>query len=158
MNTEIRGRTESWPWRRKFSHCSSRISNPQLSDHDSSALTAELSLLPNISRAPDEACRNVCPFSTSVVCFPFKTKWPGSLKVLLLVNRIVLTKLQTQGKCWTWIFVLTLPLPHIFAAPLFATLSVPANRVFSQAQVIAVLPFFLFLFCVCVCWLRYYLN
>ena len=151
MNTEIRGSTESWPWRRKFSHRSSRISNPQPSNHDSSALTTELSLLPNISRAPDEGCRNVCPFLTSVVCFPFKTKWSGSLKVLLLVNRIVLTKLQTQGKCSTWIFVLTLPLPQICASPLFATLSVPANGVFNQAQVIAVLPGFF-------CWLRYYFN
>ena len=43
MDTEIRVSTESRPWRRKFSHRSSRDSNPQPFNHESSTLTAELS-------------------------------------------------------------------------------------------------------------------
>ena len=38
--------TESWPWRRKFSCRSRRDSNPQPFNHESSALTTELSLPP----------------------------------------------------------------------------------------------------------------
>ena len=44
-DTEIRVSTESWPWRRKFSRRSSRDSNPRLFDHESGALTTELSPL-----------------------------------------------------------------------------------------------------------------
>ena len=40
--------TESWPWRRKFSHHSSRDLNPRTFDHESGALTTELSLLPKL--------------------------------------------------------------------------------------------------------------
>ena len=42
-DTEIRVSTESWPWRRKFSSRSSRDSNPRPFDHESGALTTELS-------------------------------------------------------------------------------------------------------------------
>ena len=41
--------TESWPWRRKLSRRSSRDSNPRPFDHESGALTTELSPLPVIS-------------------------------------------------------------------------------------------------------------
>ena len=42
-DTEIRVSTESRPWRRKFSHRSSRDSNPRPFNHESGALTTELS-------------------------------------------------------------------------------------------------------------------
>ena len=42
-DTEIRVSTESWPWRRKFSRRSCRDSNPRPFDHESGALTTELS-------------------------------------------------------------------------------------------------------------------
>ena len=45
MDTEIQVRTESWPWRRKFSHCSCRDLNPRPFSDESGALTTELSLL-----------------------------------------------------------------------------------------------------------------
>ena len=41
-----KSRTESWLWRRKFSRRSSRDSNPRPFDHESGALTTELSPLP----------------------------------------------------------------------------------------------------------------
>ena len=44
-DTGIGVSTESWPWRRKFSHRSFRDSNPQPSYHESDALTTELSPL-----------------------------------------------------------------------------------------------------------------
>ena len=50
-DTEIRVSTESWPWSRKFSHRSFRDSNPRPFDHESGALTTELSLPPYIHRA-----------------------------------------------------------------------------------------------------------
>ena len=43
MDTEIRVSTESRPWRRKFSRRSSRDSNPRPFNHESGALTTELS-------------------------------------------------------------------------------------------------------------------
>ena len=43
-DTEIRVSTESRPWRRKFSRRSSRDSNPRPFNHESGALTTELSL------------------------------------------------------------------------------------------------------------------
>ena len=46
MDTKIRVTTESWPWRRKFSHRSCRDLNLWPFNHESSALTTELSLLP----------------------------------------------------------------------------------------------------------------
>ena len=46
MDTEIRVSTENWPWRRKFSRCSSRDSNPRPFNHKFGTLTTELSLLP----------------------------------------------------------------------------------------------------------------
>ena len=42
-DTEIRASTESRPWRRKFSRRSSRDSNPRPFNHESGALTTELS-------------------------------------------------------------------------------------------------------------------
>ena len=42
-DTEIRVSTESRPWRRKFSRRSSRDSNPRPFNHESGALTTELS-------------------------------------------------------------------------------------------------------------------
>ena len=39
MDTKIRVSTESWPWIRKFSHCSNRDSNPQPFDYESGSLT-----------------------------------------------------------------------------------------------------------------------
>ena len=45
-DTEIRVSTESWPWRRTFSSSSCRDSNPRPFNHESSALTAELSMSP----------------------------------------------------------------------------------------------------------------
>ena len=47
MDTEIRVSTESRPWRRKFSRRSCRDLNLRPIDHESGALTTELSLLPN---------------------------------------------------------------------------------------------------------------
>ena len=46
MDTEIRVSKESWPWRRKFSCCSCRDSNPQPFNHKSGTLTTELSRSP----------------------------------------------------------------------------------------------------------------
>ena len=46
--TEIRVSTESRPWRRKFSRRSSRDSNPRPFNHESGALTTELSPPPQI--------------------------------------------------------------------------------------------------------------
>ena len=46
-DTEIRVSTESRPWRRKFSRRSSRDSNPRPFNHESGALTTELSPPPN---------------------------------------------------------------------------------------------------------------
>jgi len=43
MDTEIRVSTESRPWRRKFSRRSSRDLNPRPFNHESGALTTELS-------------------------------------------------------------------------------------------------------------------
>ena len=43
MDTEIRVSTESRPWRKKFSRRSSRDSNPRPFNHESGALTTELS-------------------------------------------------------------------------------------------------------------------
>ena len=45
-DTKIRVSTENWPWRRKFSRRSCRDSNPGPFDHESDALTTELSPLP----------------------------------------------------------------------------------------------------------------
>ena len=45
-NTEIRVSSESWLWRRTFSHRSCRDSNPRPFNHESGALTTELSSLP----------------------------------------------------------------------------------------------------------------
>ena len=47
-DTEIRVSTESRPWRRKFSRRSSRDSNPRPFNHESGALTTELSPPPFI--------------------------------------------------------------------------------------------------------------
>ena len=47
MDTEIRVSTESRPWRRKFSRRSSRDSNPRPFNHESGALTTELSPPPS---------------------------------------------------------------------------------------------------------------
>ena len=49
-DTEIRVSTESWSWRRKLSRRSSRYSNPRPFDHESGALTTELSPPPRVSR------------------------------------------------------------------------------------------------------------
>ena len=46
-DTEIRVSTESRPWRRKFSRRSSRDSNPRPFNHESGALTTELSPPPD---------------------------------------------------------------------------------------------------------------
>ena len=46
-DTEIRVSTESRPWRRKFSRRSSRDSNPRPFNHESGALTTELSPPPH---------------------------------------------------------------------------------------------------------------
>ena len=54
-DTEIRVSTESRPWRRKFSRRSSRDSNPRPFDHESGALTTELSPPPK----SNSRCR--CP-------------------------------------------------------------------------------------------------
>ena len=43
MDTKIRVSTESRPWKRKFSRCSCRDSNPRPFNHESGALTTELS-------------------------------------------------------------------------------------------------------------------
>ena len=51
MDTEIRVSTESRPWRRKFSRRSSRDSNPRPFNHESGALTTELSPPPIRSAA-----------------------------------------------------------------------------------------------------------
>ena len=45
MDTETRVSTESWPSRRKFSHCSYWDTNPRPFDYKSGALTTALSLL-----------------------------------------------------------------------------------------------------------------
>ena len=45
-DTEIKVSTESWPWRRKFSHHSCRNSNPRPFSQESGALTTELSSPP----------------------------------------------------------------------------------------------------------------
>ena len=44
-DTEIKVSTESWPWRSKFSRRSCRGSNPRPFNHESGALTTELSPL-----------------------------------------------------------------------------------------------------------------
>ena len=46
MDTKTRVSTESQPWRRKFSCCSGRDSNSEPFNHESGALTTELSLPP----------------------------------------------------------------------------------------------------------------
>ena len=51
-DTEIRVSTESRPWRRKFSRRSSRDSNPRPFNHESGALTTELSPPPTDRRPP----------------------------------------------------------------------------------------------------------
>ena len=48
MDTEIRVSTESRPWRRKFSRRSSSDSNPRPFNHESGALTTELSPPPTL--------------------------------------------------------------------------------------------------------------
>ena len=61
MDTEIRVSTESRPWRRKFSRRSSRDPNPRPFNHESGALTTELSppplpqsyQYPNLSEGAD---------------------------------------------------------------------------------------------------------
>ena len=57
-DTEIRVSTESWPWRRKFSCCSSRDSNPRPFDHESGTLTTELSQL-LINKVHTDVCKAV---------------------------------------------------------------------------------------------------
>ena len=52
-DTEIRVSTESRPWRRKFSRRSSRDSNPRPFNHESGALTTELSPPPRIMNVVD---------------------------------------------------------------------------------------------------------
>ena len=49
-DTEVRVSTESRPWRRKFSRRSSRDSNPRPFNHESGALTTELSPPPFVIR------------------------------------------------------------------------------------------------------------
>ena len=58
---EIRVSTKSRPWRRKFSHCSCRDSNPRPFNHKSDTLTTDLSLL-QLHELPDTsfACSNMC--------------------------------------------------------------------------------------------------
>ena len=52
MDTEIRVSTERRPWRRKFSHRSSRDSNLRPFNHESGALTTELSPLDPLFSPP----------------------------------------------------------------------------------------------------------
>ena len=58
-DTEIRVSTESRPWRRKFSRRSSRDSNPRPFNHESGALTTELSPPPKDYDDDDELMLNV---------------------------------------------------------------------------------------------------
>ena len=62
-NRGLNARTgmESWPWRRKFSCCSCRDLNPQPFDHESSALTTELSLLPPAKEKDQQHGSTVTP-------------------------------------------------------------------------------------------------
>ena len=53
-DTEIRVSTESRPWRRKFSRRSSRDSNPRPFNHESGALTTELSPPPACTDDDDD--------------------------------------------------------------------------------------------------------
>ena len=63
MDTEIRVSTESRPWRRKFSRRSNRDSNPRPFNHESGALTTELSPPPGAHFTTTDAfvaaCRGV---------------------------------------------------------------------------------------------------
>ena len=83
--------TESRPWRRKFSHRSSRDSNPQSFNHESGALTTELSPPPwcdvngcvltssvsssTLHNFSDKAPQDGCFACLSMVSFPLTTLW-----------------------------------------------------------------------------------
>ena len=58
MDTEIRVSTESRPWRRKFSRRSSRDSNPRPFNHESGALTTELSPPPTLTKYVPPLCNH----------------------------------------------------------------------------------------------------
>ena len=80
-DTEIRVSTESRPWRRKFSRRSCRDSKPRLFDHESGALSTELSPLPKVSEADvglARTHRSVCG-RTAPDTLHFLSTFPRSL-------------------------------------------------------------------------------
>ena len=88
-DTEIRVSTESRPWRRKFSRRSSRDSNPRPFNHESGALTTELSPPPQIWDRWFVICRpeRRVPCSTpqqSVDCEVDRGVPPVGLQIILL--------------------------------------------------------------------------
>ena len=71
-DTEIRVSTESRPWRRKFSRRSSRDSNPRPFNHESGALTTELSPPPNVMIKILS-----CSYSSNIVAAPASDRTGG---------------------------------------------------------------------------------
>ena len=83
-DTEIRVSTESRPWRRKFSRRSSRDSNPRPFNHESGALTTELSPPPR-EKFVLGSVLNGCNSHTAVWKSPILTRIPT---LLLAVGRV----------------------------------------------------------------------
>ena len=67
--------TENWPWRRKFSRRSNGDSNPRPFDHESGALTTELSLLPEVCFYLHCVINHVEQQQKSVLTIQFSWKW-----------------------------------------------------------------------------------
>ena len=86
-DTKIRVSTESWPWRRKFSRCSSRDSNPRHFNHESGALTTVLFTL----------------FRTEFFQYPDAFKnWDGGVYLKRMHNKI------TKPICYHYCFYTTM--------------------------------------------------
>ena len=88
-DTKRRVSTESWPWRRKFSLRSCRVSNPLPFDHVSDSPTTELSLRPNFvlwfSKEPAWLCSSSRLFFEGWWTFNHRT-WRLTIEHILLVG------------------------------------------------------------------------
>ena len=93
MDTEIRVSTESRPWRKKFSHRSSRDSNPQPFNLKSGALTTELSPQPL-------TCGSSSMLLTCLPQLPTPLPYKAGAASRTGSRRVTTTRRQCRGTIW----------------------------------------------------------
>ena len=135
MNTEVRVRTESWPWGRKFCHCSQTHNF----DHTSGALTTELSLLP--------ICSSMVCLGTGHQCSLLDTNW----KISSTWYRCVILIYQGTGilsHAFLFVFVTVVYLSYLY---IYTYMYFKKNRCRS---IVVVFPYDLCTKCM-FCWLAF---